>query len=203
MISPFFLAVVAAVIAMAGAIYVGLVAMADGAAGLREIVFVFIVALTIAGAAIATNAQRLIRSVAGLAICFIGVAGIYYYLNSPFVAVMEMLIYVGAVCVTIVFAVMMADPESVKQEGKQNALVGGFSFAVGIAFFWGLSALGTKTTWMAAAAKTNNGSVAEVGNSLLTTFSMVFELISIVLLIAIIGSLVLARSGRSATGRKA
>lgn len=203
MISRFFLAIIAAVVAIALGIFVGVVALAEGAPGLRELVFLFIIAITISGAVIATNAERLIRSVAGLAICFIGVAGLYYFLNSPFVAVMEMLIYVGAVCVTIVFAVMLADPESAKQGLKQNALAGGASFALGLLLFWGLAGLARKTTWMTAAVKSNDGSVAAVGNSLLTTYSMVFELISVVLLVAIIGSLVLARTGRTLSRRKA
>jgi NADH:ubiquinone oxidoreductase subunit 6 (subunit J) len=202
MISRFVLAVVAVVLATALAIFVGVVAKAEGAAGLRELIFIVLIAVTIGGAMVATNAQRLIRSVTGLAICFIGVAGLYYYLNSPFLAVMQMLIYVGAVCVTIVFAVMLADPASVEQRTRQNILAGGFSFAIGLLLFWGLAGLGRKTNWMTAAVKNNDGSVAEVGKSLLTSFSLVFELISVVLLIAIIGSLVLARSGRTPSGRK-
>jgi len=165
--------------------------------GLSGLIFLILVGLTIIGAIIATNAARLIRSVAGLAVCFIGVAGLYYYLNSPFVAVMEMLIYVGAVCVTIVFAVMLADPEAVPQVAKQNALAGAASFGVGALLFWGLTSISKNAKWMAAAPKVNNGSIDEVGKSLLTSYSMVFEVISIVLLVAIIGSLVLARSGRA------
>jgi len=169
------------------------------AAGLSDLIFLTLVALAVIGAIIATNSSRLIRSVAGLAVCFIGVAGLYYYLNSPFVAVMEMLIYVGAVCVTIVFAVMLADPEGVPQVAKQNALAGAASFGVGALLFWGLTSVAKNANWMAAAPKVNNGSINEVGKSLLTTYSMVFEVISIVLLVAIIGSLVLARAGRTLT----
>ena len=170
------------------------------AAGLSDLIFLTFVALTVIGAIIATNSSRLIRSVAGLAVCFIGVAGLYYYLNSPFVAMMEMLIYVGAVCVTIIFAVMLADPEGLPQLDKQNALAGAASFGVGALLFWGLISVSKNATWMTAADKVNNGSIDEVGKSLLTTYSMVFEVISIVLLVAIIGSLVLARAGRTWTG---
>ncbi len=172
------------------------------AEGLSGLIFLFLIGLTVFGGLIATNAARLIRSVAGLAMCFIGVAGIYYYLNSPFVAVMEMLIYVGAVCVTIVFAVMLADPESLPQFGKQNALVGAASFGIGLLLFLGLIGVAGKTKWMEAAPKVNDGSINEVGKSLLTTYSMVFEVISVVLLVAIIGSLVLARTGRTMPGRQ-
>lgn len=163
--------------------------------GLTELVFLVFVALTVLGALIATNAKRLTRAVSGLAVCLIGVAGLYYFLHSPFVALMEMLIYVGAVCVTIVFAIMMADPFSDKLANK-NPLSGALSFTVGFLVFVGVAAIGLRTSWKAAAVKVNDGSLVEVGKSLLTSNSMVFELISVVLLLAIIGSVVLARGGR-------
>lgn len=166
------------------------------AEGLGGLLFLFIVAVTISGGLIAINSTRLPRAVSGLALCFIGVAGLYYYLNSPFVAVMEMLIYVGAVCVTIVFAIMLADPGDEDRPSRQTAISAPVSFGVGALLAWGMALLGANTMWPAAAVKLNDGSVKEIGNSLLTTYSMVFELISVVLLLAIIGSLVLARAGR-------
>jgi len=171
------------------------------AEGLSSLIFIFIVITTVFGAVIATHSVRLIRAVTGLAICFIGVAGLYYYLHSPFVALMEMLIYVGAVCVTIVFAVMLADPKPESSEaGKGSIFIGPLSFALGIMLFWGLSSLAGKTPWMLPTVRINDGSLEEVGRSLLTNYSMAFELISLVLLIAIIGALVLARQGRTRTG---
>ncbi len=164
--------------------------------GLAGLVFLAIIIITVSGAIIAACSVRLIRSVVGLAICFIGVAGLYYFLNSPFMAVMEMLIYVGAVCVTIAFAVMLADPQQEQQIGKQSALAGPISFLISGIFFWGLAALAARTDWSYPSYRLNNGSVEEIGRSLLTDYSMVFELISVVLFVAIIGSLVLARSGR-------
>lgn len=166
------------------------------AEGLAGLLFLFIVAVTVLGGLIAINSTRLPRAVSGLALCFIGVAGLYYYLNSPFLAVMEMLIYVGAVCVTIVFAIMLADPGDEERAGRQSAVAAPLSFGVAALLVWGLAFLGYNTMWPAAAAKINDGSVKAVGVSLLTTYSMVFELISVVLLLAIIGSLVLARAGR-------
>ncbi|MDX1775805.1 MAG: NADH-quinone oxidoreductase subunit J [Desulfobulbales bacterium] len=170
------------------------------AEGLSSLIFIFIVVTTILGAVIATHSERLIRAVTGLAITCIGVAGLYYYLRSPFVALMEMLIYVGAVCVTIVFAIMLADPKPETGAEKGNVLTGPLSFVLGITIFWGLVALAGKTVWMVPVARENNGSLEEVGRALLTNYSMVFELISIVLLVAIIGALVLARQGRTRTG---
>jgi len=170
--------------------------------GLYGLVFLVLVAVTVTGAIVATGSSRLVRSVAGLALCFIGVAGLYYYLMSPFVAVMQMLIYVGAVCVVITFAIMLADPHpaAVRSAGA-NMLAGPLSIALGFVLFWGLVALAGGTVWPEASTRINDGSMIRVGRSLLTDYSMVFELISLVLLLAIIGALTLAREGRGGPAR--
>lgn len=165
--------------------------------GLAGLVFLGFVAMTIAGAVIATHAARLIRAVTGLALTMVGVAGIYYFLGSPFVALMQILIYAGAVCVTIIFAIMLAEPHELKRVVAMHPLAGPTSFVAAAVLVSGLAALAAKTAWQPASCRANNGAVEEVGQSMLTTYSMSFELISVVLLVAIIGSLVLARAGRS------
>ena len=166
---------------------------ADGLAGL---VFLIMLATTVIGGVIACNAERLVRAVAGLIVCFIGVAALYYFLNSPFVAMMQMLIYVGAVCITIAFAIMLAAPEEKKKIGPAGPLAGPLSLITAGLIFAALATLGSRTQWPNAP-KVTDGSVKTIGIELLTNYSMVFELISIVLLIAIIGALVIARRGRS------
>ena len=162
-------------------------------------IFLICVVTTIVGALIAALTARIIRSVCGLAICCIGLAGLYYFLNSPFLALMEILIYVGAVCVTIVFAVMLAEPdEPVRDENFGSTLVwGGLAVLVSAAIFWGLWRLGAHQDWTAPATRVTDGSVKAIGYSLLTTYSMAFELISLALLVAIVGALAIARTGRS------
>ena len=164
--------------------------------GLAGVIFLILIVVTMTGAVIATCTKRLIRSVTGLAICFVGVAGLYYFLNSPFVAMMELLIYVGAVCVTIAFAIMLAEPDEAKVARKISGLSGGLATVCGGAMAFALGYAVVNTEWMKPAAKINDGSVKTIGINLLTTYSMVFELVSIVLLIAIIGALALARMGR-------
>ncbi|MCF8056067.1 MAG: NADH-quinone oxidoreductase subunit J [Desulfocapsa sp.] len=172
----------------------------DGFAGyadaLAGIVFLIMLATTIIGGIIACNAERLVRAVAGLALCFIGVAAIYYYLNSPFVAMMQMLIYVGAVCVTIAFAIMLAAPENNKKQGPPGPLSGPLGLVTAGLVTIGMIGLAVNTKFQAMPT-VNMGEVKLIGAGLLTSYSMVFELVSIVLLIAIIGSLVIARHGRS------
>jgi NADH-quinone oxidoreductase subunit J len=166
---------------------------ADGVTG---IIFLVMVVVTLTGGFIAATSERLIRALAGIVVCFTGVAGFYYFLNSPFMAMMQILIYVGAICVTISFAIMLAVPEQAKKPNTTNALSGPLGFMVAALIFGGMAALALRTDWRPFA-KTGEGSVRDIGIELLTTYSMVFELISIVLLIAIIGAIVIARGGRA------
>ena len=89
--------------------------------GLTGLIFLVMMAVTLIGGIISCCAERLVRAVAGLIVCFIGVAALYYFLNSPFVAMMQMLIYVGAVCITIAFAIMLAAPEESRKVGPAAA----------------------------------------------------------------------------------
>jgi NADH:ubiquinone oxidoreductase subunit 6 (subunit J) len=163
--------------------------------GLVGVVFLVMVAITIIGGLIACNSVRVVRAVAGLIVCFVGVAGMYFFLNSPFVSMMQILIYVGAVAVTISFAIMLAAPEEQKKVGSSGILVGPLGFATAALLAGGFSVLAINTEWIPKD-KINDGSVREIGLQLLTRYSMVFELISIVLLIAILGALVIARARR-------
>jgi NADH:ubiquinone oxidoreductase subunit 6 (subunit J) len=165
------------------------------AEGLSGVVFLGFVGLVVFGALTAIHAQRLIRAISGLAVCLLGVAGLYYFLQSPFLALMELLIYVGGVCVLIVFGIMLSEPKPEQSIGKKNMVAGVLSLVLGAVLFWGLVRLAQVAPWRAVPGS-GDFSLEAVGESLLTTYSMVFELISIVLLVAIIGAVALARSGR-------
>ncbi len=72
--------------------------------------FVMVIGLTILGALIAVGARNIFHNVLGLCVSLFGVSGIFLFLNSPFVALMEILIYVGAICIAICFAIMLSEP---------------------------------------------------------------------------------------------
>ena len=166
----------------------------EGAVG---IVFILTLMLVIAGAMAAILSRALDRSVAGLAVCFTAVAGLYYFLLSPFLAMMQMLIYVGAVSILIVFGIMM-----VTQTGKDTpvrrrraALAGPFGFSVGVLLFAAFTLFALKTDWYQFS-RSNQGGTRELGLALLSEYVLAFEVISVVLLLSIIGALVLAQRGR-------
>jgi NADH:ubiquinone oxidoreductase subunit 6 (subunit J) len=117
---------------------------------------------------------------------------------------MEILIYVGAICVTIVFAVMLAEPDEApsRETSRQTFLWGGAALLVSGAVFCGVSFLGVRHPWPPPLVRENIEKAAEetvrrIGISLLTQYSLAFELISLVLLVAILGALVIARYGRT------
>jgi len=161
-------------------------------------IFVLFVATMAAGALLAVSTRRIIRSVCGLAMCSIGLAGMFYYLGSPFIALMEILIYVGAVCVTIVFAVMLAEPNepAAQARGRRRWVWGAAATVVSVSIFLGIGRLAFADGWPARAAADADGTVEAIGVALLSTYSLAFEVISLVLLVAILGALAIARIGR-------
>ncbi len=166
------------------------------AEGFVGLVFLVTIGLIVSGALVAVTSTRLVRCIAGLAVCFTGVAGAYYFLMAPFVAMMQMLIYVGAVSILIAFAIMMASPEHSDTPGKNITRFGGpLGLAIAGMVFSALTMMALTTDWRVFP-RTGSGDIRHLGTVLLTSHSLVFELVSIVLLVAIIGALVIARRGR-------
>jgi NADH-quinone oxidoreductase subunit J len=109
---------------------------------------------------------------------------------------MELLIYVGAICITIIFAVMLAEPDEPAPTARRNWLGALGSGIVAVSIFWSLARLGLCGKWPVLAIEKATGSVQSIGVQLLTTYSMAFEIISLVLLVAILGAVAIARVGR-------
>ena len=165
--------------------------------GLLSIIFLIIIATTLIGALITCIATSLIRSLVGFALCSTGIAGLYYFLNSPFVSMMQILIYVGAVSITISFGIMLAKPQGASNLQSVRPLAGPIGFGVSALLAGGLMYIATATDWSSVTqVKTTTGSIRSIGMELLTTYSLVFEVVSVLLLAAIIGALVLAKEGR-------
>ncbi len=165
-----------------------------------DLAFVGFAAVALFGGVVAVGAKRLIHAVLGLVTSLVGVAGLYVYLGTHFIAAMQILIYVGAVSISITFAVMLARPPSEAEKDPGLApgkLVAGATVALFSAVVLGAVVLGHP--WRARPTRVE-GTIFQVGEGLLTRYAFVFELISLVLLVAIVGSVVLARRGRRPTG---
>jgi NADH-quinone oxidoreductase subunit J len=153
--------------------------------------FLFVVFLACAGAIVAVLPRNIIYCVFGLVMSLTGVAGIYIFLGSEFVAMMQLLIYVGAICITIVFAVMLSEPARVAKAPRSpfKILV---SAVASVLVFLAICLMVIQTPWVEAGKRTGDWSIQRVGIMLLTRFELVFELISLVLLLAIVGAVITA-----------
>ena len=111
---------------------------------------------------------------------------------------MQLLIYVGAICIAIVFAIMLSRPlhlDLPKRQLPKVAMAMGSSFL----FLAATLAVAVKTPWKEAAERSTDWSVTTIGHLLLTRYGLVFEVISLVLLVAIIGAILTAGYSRRLT----
>ena len=159
-----------------------------------EMVLFFILAIVAVAAGVGVIAQRsAVRSALFLLVNFCCLAGLYLLLNAQFVALVQVIIYAGAVVVLFLFIVMLLGieraeetPDLRRYQWIAGVLLGAL-FLAGV--IWAL--VPAATDWVAALTPTDN--VREIGAALLTDFAIPFELASIVLLVAIIGAVVLAK----------
>jgi NADH:ubiquinone oxidoreductase subunit 6 (subunit J) len=165
------------------------------AQGVATGAFFLVVGITILGALIAVGARNIFHNVLGLALCLIGVAGLFLYLNSPYVALMQILVYVGAITIAICFAVMLSEP--LYRPGPPQSFLKTLGALLGAGAVMAFLALLTrKTQWVAAAERSKDWSITTIGHYLLTEYVLIFEVISLLLLVAMLGAIVTARNGR-------
>lgn len=155
-------------------------------------VLFFLLAIGVVGAGIAVVTLRnIIHSAVAMMICFGSLAGMYALLGAPIVAAAQVLIYLGAISVLILFAIMLTQagdanlPAPFHRQGPiavvvALAIVGLVGWAV-VQTDWGLlpEAVGA--------------AVDDIATAVFTTFALPFEIISLLILVAIIGAIYLAR----------
>jgi NADH:ubiquinone oxidoreductase subunit 6 (subunit J) len=163
---------------------------------LAQTAFAVVVVFTFAGALTAVLPRNILYNVLGLILCLTGVAGIFLYLGSAFIALMELLIYVGAICISIVFAIMLSRPLHLSLPKRHLPKVAGAG-GVAVLVFGALAGIVVRTPWQPAPVRSSDWSVATLGAYLLTRYDLVFEAMSIVLLVAILGAILISgASGR-------
>ncbi len=148
----------------------------------------------LATAILTVTVKSLFHSAIFLAFTLLGVSVIYFFLHAEFLAGVQILLYVGAIMTLVIFAIMLtariADP-SVSQSNRQGLAV--FGLIAFLAFFL-ISAI-LKSSWKIAAAPQTTDAIA-LGKALMGEYVFPFELVSLVLLVALIGAIVVARSDR-------
>ncbi len=124
---------------------------------------------------------------------FISMAGIYILLNADFVSAAQILVYVGAVNVLILFAIMLVNKREDFKPLKNGWLRQGSTAVVCAGLFALLSAVSIVTPWSISTVSPLASSVVPIAKHFFTDFLLPFELASILLLMSMVGAIILAR----------
>lgn len=148
--------------------------------------------LTIGGAILAMSRRNIVHAVFGLAIALLGVALCFLALGSPFVAAMQVLIYIGGITIAMIFAVMLSATSG--EQERESVAKRVLAALVAIAFFLALAPVIMNADLGESIAQAERDwSLETIGRELLDRYNVVFELLSVVLLLAIIGAIAIAR----------
>jgi NAD(P)H-quinone oxidoreductase subunit 6 len=155
------------------------------------LVFYGLAALALVNAGLVAFSRNILHAALGLLVTLLAVAGLYLWLGADFLGVTQLLIYVGGILVMILFAVLFTS--RIGQVRVSNPAVSRTLAAiVATAVASGLAYVGIATPWRlteAVAAPTT----ARLGDGFLREYLLPFELAGLVLLLALVGAMVLAR----------
>jgi NAD(P)H-quinone oxidoreductase subunit 6 len=154
--------------------------------------FVFLALATLIGAASVALSRNIFWSAMGLLSCLVGVGGMYVLLSADFLAITQLLVYIGGVLVLIIFAVMLTSQiQDINVSNRSMGIVGGFFV------FWVVATLlcfvALWTPWKVTSPEVVEGTTAAIGNGLLGKWLLPFEIASVVLIATMIGAIVVAR----------
>lgn len=163
------------------------------------VVFLGAASIALVGAVLLVSLRNLVRSVLAMILSFTGVAGLYLVLHAEFLAAIQILVYVGAVAVLMLFAIMLTQRVADPSRPVNNSQAW-LSFTIATALFLILSGVLAPIKWpslpdMPTLPNSTEpvSSVANLGAQLLGAYVIPFEVASVVLLVALLGAIILAR----------
>jgi NADH-quinone oxidoreductase subunit J len=156
------------------------------------IAFILLALIAIGGAVLMINLKNVVHMVVSLVFTFVSIAGIYVLLHAEFIAAVQILIYSGAITIIMLFGIMLTrhNDTSEAKIGKIRkfiVLLGVFGF--GLIMYLGINDMdfGNQATTL------HEKNTEQIGVELYSKYVIPFELASVVLLVALIGAIVLAK----------
>jgi NADH-quinone oxidoreductase subunit J len=168
------------------------------------IAFYIFAAITVLASLVVVGQKNPMYSVMSLILSFGALAGLYVLLDAPFTAVTQIIIYAGAIMVLFLFVVMLLNvpreepaPAALAQALGRTGLRAGalLSLLLGVEIVWALSRVGL-TTFSDDPDAAAVSSVRRIGAALFTDHAFAFEATSILILVAMVGAVVIARRER-------
>lgn len=157
----------------------------------------YIIALVILGFGVALlNFRKVIYMALALGGVFIGCSAIYLLLGAQFVGVAQILIYAGAITILIMFAIMLTNHEAEEPPFRftaRNIFASAGCLLLGVALLWVIHSV--NWTQGNSAIDVNQGvsNPMAIGQALFSTYVLPFEIVSLLLLVALVGAVVIAR----------
>lgn len=165
-----------------------------------EIVFLLLGLVALGSGVLVVTTKRLVHAALWLVVCFGALAGCYLVLTAEFVAWVQVLIYAGAVVVLLLFGIMLTRAPT----GRSEELDSGNRWAAALV---ALATAGVLVTVVIsgfrdayAPLEPGRGSAGEIGAGIFRTWVLPFEVLSLLLLAALIGAIVISRT--DITGRR-
>ncbi|MDB9493728.1 NADH-quinone oxidoreductase subunit J [Spirulina major CS-329] len=124
---------------------------------------------------------------------FLCMSGLYVLLNADFVAAAQILVYVGAVNVLILFAIMLVNKQETFKPVGNRWLRQGATALVCVGLFALLSTMVLATPWVVDTTVVLTSTVVQIGKHFFSDYLLPFELASVLLLMAMVGAIILAR----------
>ncbi len=155
-----------------------------------------LMAIAVAGGLLTVGLRNILHAIFGLAITLLALAGLFFVLQTPFVGTMEVVIYVGGISVAMIFAVMLSNV--VPRHAAESPLRRGLAAALALAFAVGVgSVLLTADLAPGPPVAPDAWAVGRVGQALLDHYNLVFETLSVILLMAIVAAITISRPDRA------
>lgn len=173
---------------------------------LETIIFYSAAVMAIGGAVMMIRQQNPIASVLYFIVSLVAQAILYVQLSALFVGALLIIIYAGAIMVLFLFVIMIMNLRGERFEGSQSKLGGGTKFVLVLVFFIEIAfiikqmAVPSGTESRLAQVAEDFGSVEMVATRLFREYLFPFELTSILLLVAIIGAVVIAKKEKTDAG---
>jgi NADH:ubiquinone oxidoreductase subunit 6 (subunit J) len=155
-------------------------------------VFLVLAGLTLIGALGTVLMRNIVHSALFLIVSFVAVAGIYVMLNADFLFAVQILIYVGAVATLILFGIMLTRGVRGEQPQNNSQIVPAALMAV-VLFGAVLAPVIMNTVWPASSDAPPQTTTALLGQELMKTYALPFEVVGALLLVALVGAIIVAR----------
>jgi NADH:ubiquinone oxidoreductase subunit 6 (subunit J) len=157
--------------------------------------FFIIAAVTIVSALAAISLRNIVHCALLLTVTFAGIAAFYLQLNAQFVGFAQVLVYIGAVAILIVFAILLTRSSDIAP-GSRLVLWWGSGMVIALAVFATLAQSITKSTILKAATSARVApqppSVRDIGTDLMNRYVLPLEILALLLTAALIGAAVIA-----------